>query len=476
MDQIIKIMSQTSKMPNLKKPKPTPVGGEMIPHRPRVNSLQALMRLKPLRGCEWNVIAFVLNRDMIQPDGTLDDLHAVVFCLGSFSSQKKAEAHAKKIIELTGHNFIVTVQYGLPLRLATKFDPASVVEVPVDLRGRLLQMEDKKEKEERAEFERRLKIERAIVQEAEDEVDPDHIEHFKRQAFLAVKNRAAYHTHQKQADAAWENYKKREAAVRDHFKRFPDHEAEFLPYLKTKLSERGEMLLYAAIETGYKDLRNELLGLEPIPAPSVPVVEPPLEDPVIISPEELVSAISPTETETAGTPSEIEAAIPPTEIKATIPTIEIETASPPTETETAIPPAEIETAGTLSEIEVAGATNEIGPSGASSNEVLSDQELMIDSTEVSNLSIDQIEECEEGFCRISSDIDSESDKLDPGFVTETLSDSETTEVSEIQSAPPAPSAPHIQLPPEPVSLEIPEISSIGLISSNSTKRNRRGRR
>lgn len=235
--------------------------GDIFPPLPKVNSLQALMRLRPKRGSEWNTFAFVLNRDMIGQDGKLDDLHAVVFPLGGFSEQDKAEEHAKNVIAITGHPAVIAARYGTPVKLSTKFDPSTVVEVPIDMKGRIVEMESVQYKQEREEYEKRAKIEREVMKEAEEETDPDNIEHFKRQCYLAIKNRASYQVHTKEADAAWENYKKREMAVRDHFARHPDHEAQWLPYLKEKLTERGELNLYIGIENAYKELREEMLGL-----------------------------------------------------------------------------------------------------------------------------------------------------------------------------------------------------------------------
>lgn len=235
--------------------------GDMIPPMPKINSLQAIMRLRPKTGAEWSTIAFVLNRDMIKSDGTLDDLHAVIFPLGSFSTQELAEEHAKNIISMTGHPAVIAARYGAPVKLTTKFDPETVVQVPVDTRGRILQLESAQYRQEREEYERRLKIERDVMKEAEEETDPDSIEHFKRQCYLAIKNRAAYQMHSKEADTAWESYKKREMEVRDHFRRHPEHEVNWLPYLKEKLIERGELNLYHAMENAYKEIRDELLGL-----------------------------------------------------------------------------------------------------------------------------------------------------------------------------------------------------------------------
>jgi hypothetical protein len=237
--------------------------GEVVPPMPKVNSLQALSRLRPKTGQYWCVSAFVLNRDIVKEDGTLDDLHAMMWSFGTFDERDKdkADEHAKNIISITGHPCVIVHKYGTPVPLTLKFDPQSVTEVPVDSKGRLIELESAKYKREREEYERRVALEKDIMKEAEEETDPSNIEHFKRQCYLAIKNRANFQVHSREADAAWQNYKKREMAVRDHFAKYPEHEAQWLPYLKQKLIERGELALYQSMETAYSEIRDELLGL-----------------------------------------------------------------------------------------------------------------------------------------------------------------------------------------------------------------------
>ena len=237
------------------------VAGETIPVLPKVNSLQALSRLKPKKGSEWNTIAFALNRDIIDKDGKVDDLYGMIFSLGSFDDQEKAENHAKNVISLTGHPGVIVAKYGCAVPLSSKFDPNNVVDVPVDLKGKMINLESSQYKHDKETFEKRVKQEKEMVQEAEDETDINHIEHFKRQCFLAIKNRANYQMHQKQAEEYWNSYKKRETNVREHFKTHPEHEQNWLSYFKEKLEERGEAQIYDGIESAYLELRNELLGL-----------------------------------------------------------------------------------------------------------------------------------------------------------------------------------------------------------------------
>ena len=59
-----------------------------------------------------------------------------------------------------------------------------------------------------------------------------------------------------------ENYNKRKLLVRKHYDKYPQHEKQWLGYLKNKLTERGELKIYLSLENAYEKLRNELLGLD----------------------------------------------------------------------------------------------------------------------------------------------------------------------------------------------------------------------
>jgi hypothetical protein len=261
----------------------------------RNNSLHALMRLKPMPGSEWNVVAYVLNKDMINSDGVLDHFYGVMIPLGSFRDRDKAEEHAKNLIAITGHPGITVVRYGYPLQLTTKFDPTTVTMVNVDTKGKIVDLESAQYKEDMAEYERQTERDREITKEAEEETNPDSIEHFKRQCYLAVKNRSTYEIKMTEAKEAWTNYEKRKHAVQDHYQRHPDHETTWLPYLKDKLTHRGETKLYRTIKHGYDEIRDELLGLNS--SPSETVVEPSSETDVEPSSETVVEPSSETDVE-----------------------------------------------------------------------------------------------------------------------------------------------------------------------------------
>jgi len=260
------------------------VGAASVPPPKRVNSLQALTRLKAVNGSKWNVFAYVLNRDMVKEDGSLDELHAVVFCLGSFDEREKAEEHAKNIIEITGHPAVIAAGYSVPVPLTTNISSHAVTEVPVDMKGKLIQLESAQYKQEREEFEKRLKIEQEIAKESEEETNPDSLEYFKRQCYLLVKNNEEKSHHSNALKTCQDNIQNHESKIKQHLSKFPHHETQWLPYLKEKLAERGELSLYNRIEKGYSSIRQELLNsLDETPEPVSETEESETEEDILAS-------------------------------------------------------------------------------------------------------------------------------------------------------------------------------------------------
>lgn len=233
---------------------------DTIPAPKKINSLHALMRLKPKENSKWCVFAYVLNRDFVKPDGTVDDLYAVIFPLGSFSCETSAINHAKNIMAITGHPSIVVGRYGSPNSLTLNPDPKVVTQVYVE-DNKIKELETAQYKRDRDEHERKIKQAKEIALEEEQETDADNIEHFKREAILAIKNKAKYMHLAKQAEDALKAYEKRRDNIRDHYKRHPEHEEQWLPYLKSKLKDRGELELYNTCEKGYNEIKTELLNL-----------------------------------------------------------------------------------------------------------------------------------------------------------------------------------------------------------------------
>src|SRR5207247_6813825 len=102
----------------------------------------------PHRDMTWSVYAYVLNQDIVQKDGEVDDFYGALIPLGSFERQEMAEQHASQIIELTGHPTLLLTQYGRPAPLRMKPRPGTVKTVSVE-EGKLRQMESARYQAER---------------------------------------------------------------------------------------------------------------------------------------------------------------------------------------------------------------------------------------------------------------------------------------------------------------------------------------
>lgn len=234
---------------------------DTIPPPTNIHSLRALMKLQPRPGCEWCVMAYALNANILDSSGNIDDFYGMAFSLGSFTNRDDAVHHAKSIIASTGHPAISVVRYGFPMRLETKTKTPDATEVYVNENKEIVELESQQYRKDKENYERQITLSEELTREAELETDPSHIEHFKRQCYLAVKHKTMINHYNHELETSSASYERAKLAIQSHYSQYPEHESQWLPYLKDKLSERGEMPLYNAIEGGYKLIRDELLNL-----------------------------------------------------------------------------------------------------------------------------------------------------------------------------------------------------------------------
>lgn len=234
---------------------------ESIPPPSKIESLQAITKLPPTPGCEFCVYTFALNKDIVDANGKVDDFRGMFFILGTFDTLKKAEDHIKNLIIKTGHSEFYCAKYGKPIPIQTKIDGSNVSKIHVDADNKIKELETEKYKENKELYEKQIKLEKDLTKETKDEYDRDHIEHFKRQCYLAIKSKSTYETRKKEMDKSLDDYNKNVAQIREHYAKHPEHEVQWLPYLKDKLTERGELNMYNIIASSYEKYRDELLGI-----------------------------------------------------------------------------------------------------------------------------------------------------------------------------------------------------------------------
>lgn len=206
----------------------------------------------------WNVYAYVINQDIVSPTGAIDDLRAYIFPLGGFCDYKKAEKHVKKLIETTGYNHIVIAKYGMAIPITVNVDTNVITQVTVDTENKLINMENEETKRQKELYEEKVKYEQDLKEECQNEGNVDHIEYFKRQAYLASMHYQRYHELSKKRDEAYQAYQHRKTLLNNHLKNHPEHKELFLPFLKEKLSQRGENDLYKNIEQAYDQCQHDL--------------------------------------------------------------------------------------------------------------------------------------------------------------------------------------------------------------------------
>jgi ribosomal protein S13 len=238
------------------------IGAESIPPPSKVEGLQAITKLRAISGCRYCVYTFALNQDIIDKDGKVDDFRGMFFILGTFDSIKDAENHIKDLIVKTKHSEFFISEYGKPIRISTEIDSSNISKIHIDTNNKIKELESEQYKKDKEVYEKRIKLENDIVQETENEYNVDHIDHFQRQCYLAIKNKISYETRKEDMEKILKNYEKNIVVLRDHYTKHPEHEKEWLPNLKEKLQERAELPMYNMIESNYEKYREELLGLD----------------------------------------------------------------------------------------------------------------------------------------------------------------------------------------------------------------------
>lgn len=267
-------MSGPGKLPPLIEPKDVPT---LLPHdvapatlalnkrRQTINSFKALMRHRYPARCEWSVYAWFL---VDPPAGkTLDPSKEEIgmyIPLGSYPCPEDAKKVVDHLIETTGHPLICARKTCTWGSLTTKVDPKAEF-VPVDLDGKLIKAHAKVQREEVERLERKREIEEEVIQEKDRENDPNSLDHYIHNWFVAIKNRATYHVNQKAADTAKENYEKRSNAIREQYARQPHFEKEWLPELQRRLHKRGEDATYEAIVRAVEEMKSEVLSVSVAP-------------------------------------------------------------------------------------------------------------------------------------------------------------------------------------------------------------------
>jgi hypothetical protein len=231
-----------------------------IPKPTLIQGLQNIIRLPMDRKCKWTIVAYSINKDIIDEQGNVDPLRAIISCLGSYKTKDEAINQVKVLIEKTGHNNFKIIKYGMFAEITTNPTPELVTTITVDMKGKIMEMESEEFKMQKELYEKKVAFEKEMLRECELECNVDHIEHYKRAAYLVTKHYMSYLDLKNQMEQAYKNYELRKKVLKEHYTNHPEHEAQFLPYFKEKLESRGEQELYLRIEKAYLEHKHEFLN------------------------------------------------------------------------------------------------------------------------------------------------------------------------------------------------------------------------
>lgn len=218
--------------------------------------LQNLITSRPPPGCEWGVFAYVTTADSI--DNINNNTKALVFLLGSFATEKLAETHAKYIIQTTGYPKPVIAKYGLAIPITNVINTTIITNVPVDLKGTLIQMENEEYEKQKRLYQQKQKIEQNLLEEQERETDHTTQEFYNINMYKMLKQHILLLEHQKQCDKLAKQIIEQKQIIHNHIRDYPKHVDDFLPSLKSKLLARGEEDLFHTVNTNYQQYKSVL--------------------------------------------------------------------------------------------------------------------------------------------------------------------------------------------------------------------------
>lgn len=227
---------------------------EEAPKPTMINGMFNIMKL-PFEN-KWHVIAYAINKDIVDSNGNIDSLRAMIAPMGSYKTEDEAMKETEKIIEKTGHHAFKIIKSGIFAEISTEPDSQIISTVTVDMQGKILKIENEEFEKQKKLYDKKLLYEKEIMEECQLECDPNSIEHYKRSAYLVTKHYMAYLELKNESEKMYKNYELRKKVLKEHLKNHPEHEAEFLPYFKNKLESRGEIDIYNKIENVYNEYKE----------------------------------------------------------------------------------------------------------------------------------------------------------------------------------------------------------------------------
>lgn len=244
---------------------PALIEAQVEPPR-RDDRFRSLFRLQAPPDQATCLYAYCLNADLLKRDPDIPNeeqnmkaVYGAIFPLGAFPSREKAEQRAKEIIQATGYSGISVCDYARPGILRLDPDPATTVVVSPDGQGQLLQqLQESNYQRERRKFEDDLRQQQERVRELQASYDPATPEHFRVNCALAMQHLSEMGRLEQQMRDLRESYERRLHAVRTHYQQHPEHEADWLAFLKEKRYPRADEPYFSALLEDYREFRDKI--------------------------------------------------------------------------------------------------------------------------------------------------------------------------------------------------------------------------
>ena len=228
----------------------------------QIDSLRKLKDGKPKSGQKWVVYTTVYNQDLIGKIGKRDDEHGLIIFFEACGTYDEAKEVAIEKMRYSGykHMEIAKCLQFNKLKFGTGSEKGTSEDIIFDEdTKRVSEYQEAIWKEEKEKKKKQEDLKASITEENENEKNPSHIEHYKRNVMLAIENRDAARRFERQAVEMRKKYEERLSASINHYSEHPEHDSKLLPFLKKKLEERGESNIYTSFENDYSEFRRRII-------------------------------------------------------------------------------------------------------------------------------------------------------------------------------------------------------------------------
>lgn len=250
----------------------------------RINSYEALMKLKPPQGQGFAVYTYVLNEDLIPkseekrsketnksegnegrevPSETKEiDLsevkkepinYGLLIQLGVYPTINEAQKRVNEIISITGHETIFCAKLGM----FTELSPKPINRTVITLSEGVTQSLKEIRREELEKEKKRKEIAEEMEKERQDEQDPTNLEYLRLNLYMAIRAHSSIKSYKSKMEELKISYKERIGNIKEFISKIPEGLENFLPMIKAKLERRGEISLFESISSGFKELMEK---------------------------------------------------------------------------------------------------------------------------------------------------------------------------------------------------------------------------